>query len=104
MSMTKNIGALYQMKVLFIDVAKDFVTKLLLVNPEQRMTAKVALTHPWLKTQVKVDLLPNVKKNFNARKTFKKAVLAVTALNKVQSNRNLLGDTKPVEQGDHLKQ
>jgi len=28
--------------------AKDFISKLLLLNPDDRMTAKVALQHPWL--------------------------------------------------------
>jgi serine/threonine protein kinase len=30
------------------DVAKDFVTKCLTVDPEQRMTAGQLLDHPWL--------------------------------------------------------
>lgn len=29
-------------------VAKDFITKLLVVEPKKRMTAKQALEHPWL--------------------------------------------------------
>ncbi|KAH8547707.1 kinase-like domain-containing protein [Umbelopsis sp. PMI_123] len=61
--------------------AKDFINKLLTIDPEQRLTAHQALEHPWLKAEVKLameeegkDLLPNVTKNFNARRTFKKAV------------------------------
>lgn len=41
------------------------------------MTAQQALQHAWLSPKVEVpqnDLLPNVRKNFNARRTFKKAV------------------------------
>ncbi|CAO3670987.1 unnamed protein product [Umbelopsis ramanniana] len=60
--------------------AKDFITKLLTIEPDLRLTAHQALEHPWLQVEVKPaaeegkDLLPNVTKNFNARRTFKKAV------------------------------
>lgn len=40
------------------------------------MTAHESLEHPWLvsvQSETK-DLLPNVRRNFNARKTFKRAV------------------------------
>lgn len=30
------------------DLAKDFVSKLLVVDPKRRMTAEIALAHPWL--------------------------------------------------------
>lgn len=33
------------------DEAKDFVAKLLVVDPKRRMTAEQALHHPWLRTQ-----------------------------------------------------
>jgi calcium/calmodulin-dependent protein kinase I len=55
------------------------------VNPDKRMIAKEALEHPWMATTQTVDLLPNVRKNFNAKMTLKKAILAVAALNKVSS-------------------
>ncbi|CAO3679473.1 unnamed protein product [Umbelopsis vinacea] len=60
--------------------AKDFITKLLTIDPAKRLTAQQALEHAWLQAEVKPnveegkDLLPNVSKNFNARRTFKKAV------------------------------
>ncbi|TPX67590.1 hypothetical protein SpCBS45565_g03692 [Spizellomyces sp. 'palustris'] len=76
------------------DAAKDFIRRLLVSDPTRRATAKDALTHPWLETESRVDLMPIVKKNFNARKTFKKAVLAVNTINRVakasQSMRNLM--------------
>jgi hypothetical protein len=36
------------------------------------MTVSQALKHPWLNNMANVDLLPNVRKNFNAKRTFKK--------------------------------
>ncbi|KAI7866086.1 kinase-like domain-containing protein [Spinellus fusiger] len=63
--------------------AKDFIKGCLTLVPDKRMTAHEALNHPWLsslpvKTPVAEegprDLLPNVRKNFNARRTFKKAI------------------------------
>jgi serine/threonine protein kinase len=33
---------------LLLRIAKDFITKLLVVDPKKRMTAKQALEHPWL--------------------------------------------------------
>ena len=62
--------------------AKDFINNLLIVSPDKRMTAKDALTHPWLSTTADVDLLPQVRKNF--KKTFKKAILAVKMLNRLE--------------------
>jgi hypothetical protein len=44
------------------------------------MTAKEALLHPWMQTTVEVDLLPNVRKNFNPKRTFKKAIIAAMAV------------------------
>ncbi|KAJ2998864.1 calcium calmodulin-dependent protein kinase type 1G [Globomyces sp. JEL0801] len=52
--------------------AKDFITKLLLKDQSSRMTVSEALAHPWLFTTQTADLLPNVRKNFNAKMTFKK--------------------------------
>ncbi|KAI9471839.1 MAG: kinase-like domain-containing protein [Benjaminiella poitrasii] len=58
------------------DKAKNFIQRCLTVNPEERITAHEALNHPWLssKNDFTQDLLPNVRQNFNARRTFKKAV------------------------------
>ncbi|KAL0095632.1 kinase-like domain-containing protein [Phycomyces blakesleeanus] len=61
--------------------AKDFIRRCLTIDPAKRMTAHEALQHPWLasthisKTEkVAQDLLPSVRGNFNARRTFKKAI------------------------------
>src|SRR6201986_2759739 len=57
--------------------AREFIKACLTVNPNQRMTAHQALQHPWInplhpnspvdKAREGEDLLPVVKKNFNAR-------------------------------------
>lgn len=60
--------------------ARDFIDKLLTVDPAKRMTAQQARDHPWLAEEIKKDeveqrdLLPDMKKAFNAKKTFRKAV------------------------------
>jgi calcium/calmodulin-dependent protein kinase I len=58
--------------------AKDFICKLLLVDPLKRMTIEEALVHPWLKRvdekPVK-DLFPKVRKGFISHKMLKKAAL-----------------------------
>ena len=94
MNSMKNIGGSSLQKVFKINLAKDFISKLLVVNPLKRMTAKEALAHPWMKTNATVDLLPNVKKN--ARLRLKRAIFAVAAMTKVQSTRNLLSASKEV--------
>jgi calcium/calmodulin-dependent protein kinase I len=79
-------------------LAKDFISRLLVVDPSKRMTAAEALKHPWLQTTSKVDVLPNVRKNFNAKKTFKKAVLAIQTINKMSaSSQRLLAALKESE-------
>lgn len=40
-------------KVEMTDDAEDFVRKLLVVDPEERLTAKQALDHPWIKPHLK---------------------------------------------------
>ncbi|KAL2915190.1 hypothetical protein HK105_205297 [Polyrhizophydium stewartii] len=60
--------------------AKDFIDHMLVVNPAGRMTATQALSHPWLSTDANVDLLPGIRKNFDAKRTFKKAVIAIQTI------------------------
>lgn len=60
--------------------ARDFINKLLTVNPAERMTASQAMGHTWLasgavrETGEQRDLLPDIKSAFNAKRTFRKAV------------------------------
>jgi hypothetical protein len=55
------------------------------------MTVEQALAHPWM-TEIDAvpakDLFPNVRKGFNARKTFKKAIDVVKAVNKLSNTIN----------------
>ncbi|KAF9358381.1 hypothetical protein BGX26_001906 [Mortierella sp. AD094] len=98
--------------------AKDFVNKLLTVDPNQRMTAAEAQQHPWLaqmdqlqnqevatdaqqQTQaqdgsadmegVQQDLLPTMMARMKARSNFRNAVQAVKAVNKWHKLREQLG-------------
>ncbi|KAG9306768.1 hypothetical protein G9A89_005668 [Geosiphon pyriformis] len=66
------------------DQAKDLIDKFLTYSPESRITAKDALLHPWFESAQNVDLLRNVRKNFPARATFKKAITAVQGINRLK--------------------
>lgn len=75
------------------DTAKDFINRLLTVHPYSRLTAHQALSHPWLTEPLpspvggeRPNILNNVRDNFNARKTFRKAVDAVKAINSLRSH------------------
>ncbi|KAG0266538.1 Calcium/calmodulin-dependent protein kinase type 1 [Mortierella polycephala] len=77
-------------------LAKHFIDTLLVRPAEKRSTAIQALSHPWFRAMLdqdmsapasptdSINLLPGVRKNFNARKVFKKAVRAVGILKKIQ--------------------
>jgi len=62
------------------DSAKDFINKLLDVDPKKRLNAAEALNHPWIQggTAKTTHMENTIKsmKNFNARRKFKMAVLA----------------------------
>lgn len=80
--------------------ARDFIKKCLTIDPNRRMTSHQALQHPWMKstdpTSPEVqegggeDLLPTVKKNFNARRTLHKAIDTVRAINKLREGGGLM--------------
>lgn len=87
--------------------AREFIKRCLTVNPTQRMTAHEALQHPWINQldpnspaysqptrggQDNQDLLPVVKKNFNARRTLHKAIDTVRAINKLREGGGLMMD------------
>lgn len=76
------------------DHAKDFIRRCLTIDANKRMTAHEALSHPFVagfnnkpdggKGQ---NLLPTVKKNFNARKTLHAAIDTVRAINKLREGQ-----------------
>lgn len=82
--------------------ARDFIKRCLTVDPVQRMTSHQALQHPWIKGQDPLspqkggpvgnqeDLLPVIKKNFNARRTLHKAIDTVRAINKLREGGGLM--------------
>jgi len=65
--------------------AKDFISKLLVLDPEKRMRVEEALLHPWLTTSSTSNLQLAKEKLFDARKSFKKAVNAVTSIRRMAS-------------------
>lgn len=66
--------------------ARDFIRKCLTVDARKRMTAHEALAHPFLSgpSPEQRDLLPNVRKNFNARRTLHAAIDTIRAINKLK--------------------
>ncbi|KAJ3158087.1 hypothetical protein HK101_001401 [Irineochytrium annulatum] len=52
--------------------AKDFISAILVRNPDQRPTVAELLEHTWLKTELaEVDLLPTIRQNFHGKRKFK---------------------------------
>lgn len=80
------------------DSAKDFIRRCLTIDPARRMTAHEALQHAFVVgyrgadgTDKGANLLPTVKKNFNARRTLHAAIDTVRAINKLREGQNLAG-------------
>ncbi|KAK5016175.1 Calcium/calmodulin-dependent protein kinase type I [Cryomyces antarcticus] len=67
--------------------ARSFIKSCLTIDPTQRLTSHNALSHPWIAGGEKTDedLLPTVKKNFNARRTLHKAIDTVRAINQLRA-------------------
>jgi len=69
--------------------ARAFIKRCLTIDPTKRMTSHEALTHEWIAGPAhgrgKEDLLPTVKKNFNARRTLHKAIDTVRAINQLRA-------------------
>jgi calcium/calmodulin-dependent protein kinase I len=68
--------------------ARQFIKRCLTIDSTQRMTSHEALSHPWIagpsSDRGDEDLLPTVKKNFNARRTLHKAIDTVRAINQLR--------------------
>lgn len=97
-----------------IYTAKNFIDRCLTIDVNERITAQQALEHEWLlPTEDKAksaeeggDLLPNLRTNFNARRTFKKAINMVAlsnhfghSLSKNSSTSSNNDEIKPVQEG-----
>ena len=69
--------------------ARAFIKRCLTIDPQSRMTAHEALSHQWIAGPATgrggEDLLPIVKKNFNARRTLHKAIDTVRAINQLRA-------------------
>lgn len=79
--------------------AREFIKRCLTIDPTQRMTAHEALSHPFVAgeqagkdTGKGSDLLPVVKKNFNARRTLHAAIDTVRAINKLREGQGGMMD------------
>ena len=77
--------------------AQDFIRRCLTVDPQQRMTAHDALQHPFVvgsgpTAGAATNLLPTIKKNFNARRTLHAAIDTVRAINKLRETQGIMMD------------
>jgi calcium/calmodulin-dependent protein kinase I len=72
--------------------AKDFIRRCLTIDPSKRITAHEALQHPFVAGAptdgAGENLLPTIKKNFNARRTLHTAIDTVRAINKLREAQN----------------
>jgi calcium/calmodulin-dependent protein kinase I len=76
------------------DTARTFIGRCLTIDPQERMTAHEALNHPWVREDAdfhlppaKKDLLPTVKRNFNARVKLHAAIDTVRAINQLRAGQ-----------------
>lgn len=77
------------------DTAKDFVRECLTIDPASRPTADEVLRHRWLASSEPhgvqdasgnmANLLPQIQKAFDARKTFRKAVFSMMAMKRMST-------------------
>lgn len=84
------------------ETARQFINRCLTIDPQKRITAHEALQHPWIAPENGAggagskrrgsgeDLLPTVKKNFNARRTLHRAIDTVRAINKLREGGGLM--------------
>lgn len=70
------------------EAATDLIDNLLMVNPADRYTAEQVLKHSWIvnragskSVDLKQNLANNIRENFDPKKSFKAAALAVRTAN-----------------------
>ncbi|KAF9149425.1 hypothetical protein BG015_008786 [Linnemannia schmuckeri] len=96
-------------------LGKAFIDSLLVRPADKRPSATQALNHPWFRAMLEqdmvtpispadsVNLLPGVRKNFNARSAFKKAVRAVGLVRKMQtSSGSSFGSGEDVRESEQV--
>lgn len=75
--------------------ARAFIKRCLTIEPTKRMTAHEALAHDWIAGPAagrgEEDLLPTVKKNFNARRTLHAAIDTIRAINQLRAGGTAMG-------------
>jgi len=92
------------------EAARNFVRSCLTIDQGKRPTAEEALAHPWLaattpyfvpdpeSTEGKpTNLLPGIRKAFDAKKTFRKAVLGMMAVRRLTLSPNTNDLARTVE-------
>jgi serine/threonine protein kinase len=82
--------------------AKDFIRRCLTIDHTKRITAHEALQHPFVAAEKPTDgagenLLPTIKKNFNARRTLHAAIDTVRAINKLREAQHLMDGARSKE-------
>lgn len=90
--------------------AREFIDRCLTIDPSARMTAHQALSHPFVAEPLDTsfganstgarDLLPTIKKNFNARRTLHAAIDTIRAINKLREGGAAMGMMDGVLSGD----
>ncbi|WP_411026506.1 protein kinase domain-containing protein, partial [Salmonella sp. s54395] len=75
--------------------AKDFITKVLVVDVEERYNLKQCLEHPWLKFDERRDrgeakISTERLKNFNSRRKWRKALNAVKSMMRLKRLSSLI--------------
>ena len=84
------------------DSCRDFINRCLTVDPVARITAHEALSHPWITGEgadpsSRTDLLPGIKKNFNARRTLHAAIDTIRAINQLRAGGAAMGMPTPAK-------
>jgi len=84
------------------DDAKDFIMRLIVPEPEKRWTSEQALGHSWLvgHTATDHDLLPELRRQREARAKLKHAIMAVALKKRIAALKTVESDEESDEMGD----
>ncbi|KAK4699877.1 PHO85 cyclin-5, partial [Phenoliferia sp. Uapishka_3] len=90
--------------------ARDFINRCLTVDQTKRMTAEEALKHPWLTSHStpasgqSANLLPTFRKQFDAKKTFRRAIFTVRAAAALRDGGSMRRETLMGEEEKRLQE